>query len=173
MKQAFGPGVTDYIMTKMQNGQILPQALPLQGKVLIVKLQRKQEKDEDLTLDSPGVRQQVTELLTNARKSLLWQSYAATAINEAKIENLLATKIVENPNELSGARPASAQSAVPANSNTNTNTEANTNSNMNSNASNKVGNAPAANSNTKTETSNSKPEPNKADDKKANTNSAK
>ena len=163
MKQAFGAGVTDYIMTKMQNGQILPQALPLQGKVLIVKLQRKQETDEDLTLESPGVRQQVTELLTNARKSLLWQSYAATAINEAKIENVLATKIVANPNELSGARPAAAQQATPANSNTNANTEANanTNANANSTASNKAANTPVANANTK------------AANTKANTNAAK
>ena len=163
MKQAFGAGVTDYIMTKMQNGQILPQALPLQGKVLIVKLQRKQETDEDLTLESPGVRQQVTELLTNARKSLLWQSYAATAFNEAKIENVLATKIVANPNELSGARPAAAQQATPANSNTNANTEANanTNANANSTASNKAANTPVANANTK------------AANTKANTNAAK
>ena len=35
-------------------------------------------------------------------------------MNEAKIDNLLAKKVVDNPNELSGARPASA-----ANSNTN------------------------------------------------------
>ena len=161
MKQAFGPGVTDFIMTKMQNGQILPQALPLQGKVLIVKLQRKQETDEDLTLESPGVRQQVTELLTNARKGLLWQSYAATAINEAKIENLLASKIVANPNELSGARPAAAQQATPANSNTNASTEANANSNTNSADANKASNAPAANANAKPA------------DSKANTNAAK
>ncbi len=161
MKQAFGPGVTDFIMTKMQNGQILPQALPLQGKVLIVKLQRKQETDEDLTLESPGVRQQVTELLTNARKGLLWQSYAATAINEAKIENLLASKIVANPNELSGARPAAAQQATPTNSNTNASTEANVNSNTNSADANKASNAPAANANAKPA------------DSKANTNAAK
>src|SRR5690606_38713118 len=80
LKQTFGPAVADEIMTKMQNGQILRQAVRLQGRILIIKLQRKQETDEDLTLDSPGVRQQVTELLTNARKTLLWQSYAASAI---------------------------------------------------------------------------------------------
>lgn len=112
MKQTLGAGVTEYIMTKMQNGQIVPQAIPIEGRVLIVKLQRKQEADEDLTLESPGVRQRVTELLINGRKSLLWQSYAAMAINEAKVENYLAKNVVDNPNELSGARPARA--ATPA-----------------------------------------------------------
>jgi parvulin-like peptidyl-prolyl isomerase len=108
LKQTFGQGITDYIMTKMQNGQILPQAIPLEGRILIVKLQRRQDADEDLTLESPGVRQRVTELLINGRKSLLWQSYAAIAINEAKVENYLAKNVVDNPNELSGARPARA-----------------------------------------------------------------
>ncbi len=148
MKQTLGAGVADYVMNKMQNGQVIPQALPLEGRLLIVKLQRKQERDEDLTLESPGVRQRVTELLIKARKSLLWQSYGEIAVNEAKIENYLAKKVVENPNELSGARPA-----APANSNTNTaaNTSnanaasANTNSATNTNSVANSNAKPAAN----------------------------
>jgi parvulin-like peptidyl-prolyl isomerase len=147
LKQTFGPAVADDIMNKMQNGKIYPKALPLQGRILIVKLQRKQETDEDLTLDSPGVRQQVTELLTNARKALLWQSYAANAITEAKVENLLAAKIVANPNELSGARPASAAPANEGNTNanTNTNTGSNVTADSNSAASNANANSKATN----------------------------
>jgi parvulin-like peptidyl-prolyl isomerase len=143
MKQTFGANITDFIMTKMQNGQIVPTAIQLQGRVLIVKLQRKQETDEDLTLESPGVRQQVTQLLTNARQGLLWQSYAASAMNEAKIENLLAAKIVANPNELSGARPATAApaNASNTNANSNTNTESNVNADSNAAASNANSNA--------------------------------
>lgn len=126
IRQTFGQQVADLIMTKLQNGQIVPAALPLEGRILIVKLQRKQERDEDLTLESPGVRQRVTELLINARKNLLWQSYGALAINEAKVENFLAQKVVASPNELSGARPAAPP--APANANTNANS-ANTNAN--------------------------------------------
>ncbi|MGI8409280.1 MAG: SurA N-terminal domain-containing protein [Pyrinomonadaceae bacterium] len=135
LKQTMPAGVAEYVMTKMQNGQIIPQAIPLEGKLLIIKLQRKQETDEDLTLESPGVRQRVTELLINGRKSLLWQSYAAMAINEAKVENFLAQKVVENPNELSGARPAGA--AIPEAANTNVGSANTTSNNMaviNSNA---------------------------------------
>ena len=153
MKQTLGASVADYIMNKMQNGQIIPQAIPFEGRILIIKLQRKQEKDEDLTLESPGVRQRVTELLINARKSLLWQSYGVMALNEAKIENYLVKKIVDNPNELSGARPARAATPEPAaNSNTaangNTASNANTASNTaaaNTGAANAAANKPAAN----------------------------
>jgi parvulin-like peptidyl-prolyl isomerase len=140
MKQAFGPAFADFVMNKMQNGQIIPQAINFEGKYLIVKLQRKQETDEDRTLETPGVRQEITEYLINARKQLLGASYQAIAMNEAKVENLLAQKVVTNPNELSGARPANpnanTNAATPA-----ANTPANT---TNSNA-NKAANTPAAN----------------------------
>lgn len=141
MKQAFGQGFSDFVMTKMQNGDIVPQAIPFQGKILIVKLQRKQETDEDRTLETPGVREEITKFLIDSRKQLLSQSYAAVAMNEAKVENFLAGKVVSNPNELSGARPAGA--ATPA-----TNANANT-ANVNSNAANTNS---AANSNAKANT---------------------
>jgi parvulin-like peptidyl-prolyl isomerase len=149
MKQAFGAGFADFVMNKMQNGQIIPQAITFEGKYLIVKLQRKQEKDEDRTLETPGVRQEITDYLVNARKQLLGASYQAIAMSEAKIENLLAKKVVSNPNELSGARPANA--ATPAANTPAANTPANTpavnaNSNANTNrAVNTPVNRPAAN----------------------------
>ncbi len=145
MKQTLGAQVTDLIMSRLQNGQVVPVAIPVEGRTLIVKLQRKQERDEDLTLESPDVRRRVTELLINARKSLLWQSYGEIAVNEAKIENFLAKKVVDNPNDLSGARPAGA--SIPAPANAGTATPANTNaapSNLNS-ATNSAANAAPAN----------------------------
>jgi len=130
MKQTLGAGVADYVMNKMQNGQVIPQAIPLEGKILIIKLQSKLEKDEDLTLESPKVRQQITDYLINQRKELLKQSFAAMAMNEAKIENSLAQKIVNNPNELSGARPATTPNV---NANTTANSNVNTTANVNAN----------------------------------------
>ncbi|HTH51821.1 MAG TPA: SurA N-terminal domain-containing protein [Pyrinomonadaceae bacterium] len=117
-----------------------------QGKLFILKLQDRSDKDEALTLESPGVRQQVIDSLLNNRKQLLAASYQAIAMNEAKIENFLAKKVVDNPNELSGARPASAASSTPAASNANT-AAANANTAANANASkpaaNEAGNAAA------------------------------
>jgi peptidyl-prolyl cis-trans isomerase SurA len=78
------------------------------GKGYIFKLQERIEKDETLTLESPDVRPQINQLLVDNRKQLLAASYQAIAMNEAKIENFLARKVVDNPNELSGARPAGA-----------------------------------------------------------------
>jgi peptidyl-prolyl cis-trans isomerase SurA len=152
MRQTFGTGFAEFVMTKMQNGQIIPQTIPLEGRLLIVKLQRKQEQDEDRTLETPGVRQQIADLLINSRKQLLSQAYMAMSMDSAKIENLLAKQVVENPNNLSGARPASADTPAPspttaANANTNT---ANTNA---ANANRTANTAPANAANTRPATS--------------------
>jgi peptidyl-prolyl cis-trans isomerase SurA len=143
MRQTFPAQVAATLMNpEFKTGQILPT--PMQGKFYILKLQERSDKDENLTLESPGVREQVTNSLISARKQLLVQSYAAIAMNEAKIVNNLAQKVVDHPNDLSGARPAGVN--VP-NANTNaatpaTNTNANAPSNTNAN---RAANTPAAN----------------------------
>ena len=149
MKQTFPQGVADVFMTKLQPGQIFPQLIPFEGRYLILKLQRKQETDEDRTLETPGVRQEITDFLINSRKQILAASYQATVMNEAKIENYLAKKVVENPNELSGARPAGAMTPEPATTPAaNTNTAVNTNmpaANTNAAANKPAAARPAAN----------------------------
>lgn len=155
MRQTFPPQVVATLMDpKFSVGQILPAQV--QGKYYIFKLQERNDKDENLTLDSPGVRQKVADELIRARKDLLTASYAATAMNESKIENYLARKVVENPNELSGARPAVAETPqTNANTNVNANaatvnTNANTAVNSTASANSAVTNKPAANANQKT-----------------------
>jgi parvulin-like peptidyl-prolyl isomerase len=153
LRQGFSPQVAATLMDpKFPVGNILPT--PGQGKFYILKLQERSDKDESLTLESPGIRQQVIDQLINARKQLLSQSYAAVAMNEAKVENYLAQKVVENPNELSGARPASASETPAANTNVNpavnTNTGANSaanTANANTNAKPAANASPAANAN--------------------------
>ena len=145
MKQAFPQGFAVTVMTKMQNGQMIPQALPFENRFVIVKLQRKQESDEARTLETPSVRQEITDFLINSRKQLLAASYQALAMTEAKIDNLLAKKVVANPNELSGARPAVA--STPANTAANTAPAGNV-SNV-ANTGNTLSNANAAKANTK------------------------
>ena len=148
MKQAFPQGFAETVMTKMQNGQMIPQPLPFEGRYVIVKLQRKQETDEARTLETPGVRQEITDFLINSRKQLLAASYQALAMNEAKVENLLAKKVVSNPNELSGARPAVA--ATSANTAANTSPAGGNVSILSNtgNASSSANTKPAADSNT-------------------------
>jgi hypothetical protein len=129
----------------------ITNAVPINGKAYIFKLQERVEKEENLTLESPSVKPQIIEMLGNNRKQLLAASYQAIAMNEAKIENFLAKKVVENPNELSGARPAPA-----ANANANAASPA-ANANAVTTPAN-VANAPAAN----TPANNAKPAANTA-----------
>jgi parvulin-like peptidyl-prolyl isomerase len=118
LKQSFPPQVAAALMNpEFQIGKII--TAQSQGKYFILKLQERIERDEAMTLESPGVRQQVADELVKSRKQLLASSYQAIAMNEAKIENFLAKKVVDNPNELSGARPAGANTPAPeANANT-------------------------------------------------------
>lgn len=115
LRQAFpAQTVADLMNPQRAVGSLL--ITQSQGKFFVLKLQERSDRDESLTLESPGVKEQVAESLINARKQLLISSFSAVAMNEAKIDNLLAKKVVANPNELSGARPAGSDSA-PANSN--------------------------------------------------------
>ncbi|CAN5565377.1 hypothetical protein BH18ACI1_BH18ACI1_10160 [soil metagenome] len=144
LKQNFSSQVAQAFMDeKFPVGSITPP-LSIAGKYYIFKLQERNNKEEAQTLETPGVRQQITDSLINARKQLLSASYAAMAMNDAKVENYLAKKVVENPNELSGARPASAETPA-ANTNVNLNSNTNANTNMNTKPETK----PSANTNTK------------------------
>lgn len=144
LKQAFSPQLAAALMNpQFPIGNTT--ATQAQGKFFILKLQERSDKDENLTLESPGIRQQVTDSLINARKQLLVQAYAAVAMNEAKIVNNLAQKVVDNPNDLSGARPANPNAANTNAATPAANTNAAPNANTNSNAANAPSNRPAAN----------------------------
>ncbi len=160
LKQTFQPQLAAILMDpKFPIGQIQPTQV--QGKYYILKLQERSEKDETLTLESTGVRQQITDALTKGRKDLVREAYAAQAMNEARIDNLLLKKIIDNPNELSGARPAVSPNAN-ANSNANTsgaNTNSNANANQtkaNTNSNTKAETKPVANTNTAPKPANAK-----------------
>jgi parvulin-like peptidyl-prolyl isomerase len=135
LRQSYPQLVAGFMNPQFTVGRIT-NAVPINGKAYIFKLQERVEKEENLTLESPSVKPQIIEMLGNNRKQLLAASYQAIAMNEAKIENFLAKKVVDNPNELSGARPAPAANANTATVVTNTNTSA---------APANVANAPAAN----------------------------
>jgi len=80
------------------------------GKWYIFKLAEKRLANENLTLESAGVRQQIAQGLTNQRKAILNAALLETAMNEAKIVNHLATNMLNNPGNL-GLRPAAQGSA--------------------------------------------------------------
>ena len=84
------------------------------GKWYIFKLAEKRLANENLTLESAGVRQQITQGLTNQRKAILNAALLETAMNDARIVNHLAANMLNNPSNL-GLRPA-AQGSAPTQS---------------------------------------------------------
>jgi len=85
------------------------------GRWYIFKLQEKRLQTENLTLESPGVRQQITVALTNQRKEILNTALLEVALTEAKVVNSLAGNMLNNPSNL-GLRPASTEAAKPGSS---------------------------------------------------------
>jgi peptidyl-prolyl cis-trans isomerase SurA len=75
------------------------------GRWYIFKLAEKRLTTENLTLESPGVRQQITQGLTKQRKDILDAALLEVAMNEAKVVNNLAANMLNNPSNL-GLRPA-------------------------------------------------------------------
>lgn len=152
LRQSYPQLVQGFMSPDFTIGRIT-NVVPINGKGYIFKLQDRVEKEENLTLDSPSVKPQINKLLVDNRKQLLAASYQAIAMNDAKIENFLAKKVVDNPNELSGARPA-----APANANTATvsNAAPAANSNVSANANTSANARPASNSNAAAANANNK-----------------
>lgn len=83
------------------------------GRWYIFKLQEKRLQTENLTLESQGVRQQITVALTNQRKEILNAALLEVALNDAKVVNTLAANMLSNPGNM-GLRPASTDASKPA-----------------------------------------------------------
>ncbi len=112
--QFFGP---------MQIGSYTPPVQFPNKRWYIFKLQSKQLQNENLTFESPGVRQQITQALTDQRKKILNAALLEVAMTEAKIVNNLAQNMLAKPEMMSsmrqaapetGASPASSPAASPA-----------------------------------------------------------
>jgi peptidyl-prolyl cis-trans isomerase SurA len=81
------------------------------GKWYVFKLEEKRLQTENLTLESPGVRQQITQALIKQRSDILNAALLEAAMNEAKISNNLASTMLNNPSNL-GLRPAGTPGTV-------------------------------------------------------------
>jgi parvulin-like peptidyl-prolyl isomerase len=90
----------------MQAGDITEPIRFNSGKWYVFKLEEKRLQTENLTLESPGVRQQITQALINQRKEILNTALLEVAMDDAKIVNNLASTMLNNPSNL-GLRPAS------------------------------------------------------------------
>lgn len=109
----FPPDLVSNLFGSMQIGQYTQPIRFPSGKWYIFKLAERRLQTENLTLESPGVRQQITQGLSNQRKQILNAALLEVAINEAKIVNNLASNMLGNPGNL-GLRPAGDAAPQPA-----------------------------------------------------------
>ena len=107
----FPPDLISSFFGPMQVGDYTKPTY-FRGKWYIFKLAEKHLQTENLTLESQGVRQQITQALTNQRKQILNAALLEVAINEARIVNNLAANMLNNPGNL-GLRPAGGSSPAP------------------------------------------------------------
>jgi parvulin-like peptidyl-prolyl isomerase len=106
LKQAgFPDAVVTSLFGPMQVGNYT-EPVQFNGRWFIFKLKRKQLETENRTLESPGVRQEITEALRSQHQQLLNNVLLEVALREAKIVNKLASTMLETPGNL-GLRPAS------------------------------------------------------------------
>ncbi len=109
-QNAFPPELVSRFFT-MQAGDITEPIRFNSGKWYIFKLEEKRLQTENLTLESPGVRQQITQALMNQRKEILNAALLEVAMNEARIVNNMAGTMLSNPSNL-GLRPAASPGAA-------------------------------------------------------------
>jgi len=103
-ENGFPPELISSLLGSMQVGDYT-QPTQFRGKWYIFKLADRRLQTENLTLDSPGIRQQIAQGLTNQRKQILNTALLEVAMNEARIVNNLAANMLNNPGNL-GLRPA-------------------------------------------------------------------
>jgi peptidyl-prolyl cis-trans isomerase SurA len=110
LKQAGLPKELMDLLMGMEVGSFT-EPKQVNGRWYLFKLAEKRLQTENLTLESPGVRQQITQALTNQRKEILNAALLEVAMNEARIVNSLSANMLANPGNL-GLRPASPGAAA-------------------------------------------------------------
>jgi peptidyl-prolyl cis-trans isomerase SurA len=111
-QNAFPADLISKFFTMQAGDKTEPVQFP-SGKWYIFKLEEKRLQTENLTLESPGVRQQITQALTKQRSDILNAALLEASLNESKIVNNMASTMLSNPSNL-GLRPASSGAVPPA-----------------------------------------------------------
>jgi peptidyl-prolyl cis-trans isomerase SurA len=89
----------------MEPGNVTEPLKDAAGRWHILKVTGKQTETRDLSLEDPNVRKKIQDDILNQRRQVLAASIQARARDEAKIENFLARRMVDNPNSFGVLRP--------------------------------------------------------------------
>lgn len=94
----------------MQEGDITEPIRDQAGRWHIFKVTGKQTETRDRTLDE--VRKEISDAILSQRKQIAEAALQARARDEAKIENYLAQRMLDNPNSFGVLRPAPGANAA-------------------------------------------------------------
>lgn len=96
---------------QMQEGDVTEPVKDSAGRWHIFKVTGKQTETRDRTMDDQSVRKEIYDAILNQRKQIADAALLARSRDEAKIENYLAQRMLENPNNFGVLRPAPAAGA--------------------------------------------------------------
>lgn len=113
LKQAGLPQeVVSGLFGGMRPGDVTPPFRMEDGRWIILKLTDRRLQNEPQTLETPGVRDQIKQLLVSERQKVLGEALRVVAMNEAKIENYLAQNLIKDPSLLGGNQVATSGTAA-------------------------------------------------------------
>lgn len=92
----------------MEPGDVTEPVKDQAGRWHIFKVTGKQTETRDRALDDPSVRKEISDAILSQRKQVVDAAIQARARDEAKIENFLAQRMLENPNSFGVLRPVPA-----------------------------------------------------------------
>jgi len=101
-------------LMSMKEGDITNPVKDQRGRWFIFKLTGKRTEARELTLNDPEVRKQISDAILNQRKQLVNAALLSRARDDAKVENYLAQRMLENPNTFGVLRPVPAKVASPS-----------------------------------------------------------
>jgi len=102
------PGSVGDKLYGMEPGDVTEPIKDSAGRWHILKVTNKQTETRDRNLDDPNVRKEIQDGILGQRKQVLDTAIQARARDEAKIENFLARRMLDNPNSFGVLRPVSA-----------------------------------------------------------------
>jgi parvulin-like peptidyl-prolyl isomerase len=95
----------------MEPGDVTEPIKDTENRWHIIKVTGKQAETRDRSLDDPGVRKEIQDAILARRRQVVDAAIQARARDEAKIENFLARRMLENPNSFGVLRPVPAVNA--------------------------------------------------------------
>jgi hypothetical protein len=105
LRQTFGEALAKRFFS-MTEGQITEPIPGSNGRLYIFKLTGKRMEAIEPKLDNPEIRKRIVDIIRQQREQILVAALQASATNDARIENYLAQRILDNPVNFGSARPA-------------------------------------------------------------------